>query len=131
MLDAARAIIRGGVLVGRNLDTTHSVGVSCKISPPEAQKKKKHTYMAETISNQVARVCLCHRLFWDKSIFVLLQKLFDPYFFFFFYCCNKISCVQECRKIPRKSLLRNKLFQCNFQTATASPVFLSSLACNT
>ena len=40
-------------------------------------------YMAESISNQVARVCLCHRLFWDKSIFVLLQKLFDPYIFIF------------------------------------------------
>ena len=68
----------------------------------------------------VCGVGLCHRLFWDKSIFVLLQKLFDPYIFF---CCNKILCVQQCRKIPRKFLLRNKFFQCNFQTATASPVF--------
>ena len=42
---------------------------------------------------------------------------------FLFFCCNKISCVQQCRKIPRKSLLRNKFFQCNFQTATVSSVF--------
>ena len=28
--------------------------------------------MAESISNQVVRVCLCHRSFWDKSIHVLL-----------------------------------------------------------
>ena len=69
-------------------------------------------------------VCLCHRLFWDKGIFVLLQKLFDTYIFIF--CCNKISCVQHAssnRKILRKSLVRNKFFQCNFQTATASLVF--------
>ena len=45
MLDAARAIIREGVLVGRNLDTTHFVDVSCKISPPQAKKKKKHIYV--------------------------------------------------------------------------------------
>ena len=50
--------------------------------------------MAESISNQVARVCLCHRLFWDKSIFVLLKKLFDPYIFIF--------------SLKRKNIIREK-----------------------
>ena len=42
---------------------------------------------------------------------------------FLLFCCNKISCVQQCCKIPRKSLLRNKFFQCYFPTATASSIF--------
>ena len=40
--------------------------------------------MAESISNQVVRVCLCHRSFWDKNIHVLLQKLFNTNFSYFF-----------------------------------------------
>ena len=42
---------------------------------------------------------------------------------FLFFCFIKISCVQRYRRIPTKFLLRTKIFQCNFQTATASPVF--------
>ena len=77
--------------------------------------------MAESISNQVVRVCLCHRLFWDKSIFVLLQKLFDPYIFIYLLQQNFMRSAMP--QNSEKFLFRNKFFQCNFQTATASPVF--------
>ena len=63
----------------------------------------------------------CHRSFWDKSIHVLLQKLFDTYFFIFLFYQNFMRSAIP--KIPRKFLLRKKFFQCNFQTATVSPVF--------
>ena len=50
---------------------------------PVGRKRDQKPFKTESMSNQVTRVCLCHRLFWDKSIFVLLQTLFDPYIFIF------------------------------------------------
>ena len=56
------------------------------------------------------------------KVFIFFSKNYLTRIFLFF-CFIKISCVQRYRKIPRKFLLRIKIFQWNFQTATVSLVF--------
>ena len=74
----------------------------------------------KSISNQVVRVCLCHLSCWNKNIYVLLQKLFDTYFLILFH--QNFMCLVMPKNFE-KILIKKKIFQCNFQTATVLPVF--------
>ena len=70
--------------------------------------------MAESISNQTVRVCLCYLSCWNKNIYVLLQKIFHTCFFIFLFHQNFMRSAMP--KNSEKILtLRKKIFNVIFK----------------